>query len=145
MRNICLGLAALFAVAFTQPAYADCGGYNQVEYVRSSQRERGTDFRIKVHVSDSVVADLPVVDVKTTLVDGTETVAYSFVLGRNAELHSSGSSAGWSYEDRTDTTYTRIGLTPNSDGTSTLRVAMRVPYTVFNGGLGYYASIRSCE
>ena len=145
MRNIYIAFAILAATLFAQPSFAECGSQNRVEYVRSSQRDRGTDFRLKVKIDESVTSDAPVVDVRTTLVDGSETVAYSFVLGRNAELHSSGSSAGWSYEDRSETTYTRIRLTPNADGTSTLRVAMRVPYTVFNGGLGYYASIRSCE
>lgn len=134
MRNICIAFAILASVLFSQPSFAECGSYNRVEYVRSSQRDRGTDFRLKVQIDESVASNAPVVDVKTTLVDdGGSVLAYSFVLNNGT------------FDERTETTYTRIRLTQNSDGTSTLRVAMRVPYTVYNGGLGYYASIRSCE
>jgi len=139
MKKLCIGLFALAAVFFSQPSFADCGSYNQVEYVRSSQRERGTDFRIKVRLDDIVTTNSPVVDVKTTLVDSTEVIAYTFTLSENV------ASGNWSYDDRTDTTYTRVRLTTNYDGTSALRVAMRVPYSVFNAGLGYYASVRTCE
>lgn len=139
MKHFLIGLMTASLLAFGQPVFAECGSSNQVEYIRSSQRpERGTDFRLKVAISDTVTADEPAADIKTTFIDETGDTFYSFVLTRVSEY-------SWEHNERTDTTYTRIRLTDNRDGTSTLRVAMRIPYTTYNNGLGYYASIRSCD
>ncbi len=138
MRKICIAFAILAATLFTQPAFAECGSQNRVEYVRSSQRDRGTDFRLKVAISDTVTADEPIADIKTTFIEETGDIFYSYVLTRVSDTT-------WEHNERSESSYLRIRLTDNRDGTSTLRVAMRIPYTTFNNGLGYYASVRSCN
>lgn len=138
MRNICIAFAILAATLFAQPSFAECGDHNRVEYVRSSQRDRGTDFRLKVAISDTVTADEPIAEIKTTFIEETGDIFYSYVLTRVSDTT-------WEHNERSDNSYLRIRLTDNRDGTSTLRVAMRIPYTTFNNGLGYYASVRSCD
>ena len=147
MNKIFLALVACAALCFSTPSFADCG-VGQVSYLRSSQREfRGLDFRLRVNVQtpSPIALEAPVIDVTTSYVNPTASLiysggntVYSFQLHRDSETR-------WSYEDRSDSTYTRVSLSDNRDGTATIRVAMRVPYTVFDGGLGYFASIRSCE
>lgn len=139
MKHFLIGLMTASLLTFSPPVFAECGSSNQVEYIRSSQRpERGTDFRLEVAISETVTADQPVADIKTTFIDETGDTIYSFPLTQVSEY-------SWEHSERTGTTYTRIRLTDNRDGTSSLRVVMRIPYTTYNNGLGYYASIRSCD
>ncbi len=138
MKHFLVAAVLGMLLAFPNPSFAECGSQNRVEYVRSSQRDRGTDFRLKVAISDTVTADEPIADIKTTFIEETGDIFYSYVLARVSDTT-------WEHNERSESSYLRIRLTDNRDGTSTLRVAMRIPYTTFNNGLGYYASVRSCN
>lgn len=147
MRKLFLAAIAAIALFTTTPVYAECGS-GQVTYLRSSQREfRGLDFRLKVTVQTpaQITVESPVIDVATTFVNPYDNVSYS---GGNTiysfQLAPDGIGS-WSYSDGSSTAYSKVSLRDNFDGTATIRVAMRVPYTVSSGGLGYFATLRACD
>ncbi len=137
-------LFGIFAalLSFSTPSYAVCGD-GAVSYLRTSQHlttSNRTDLRLKVIVTldSEITTDTPVVDVTSSFVCETGTSTFSFQLAKTSE-------GRWEYTDSTDNSYTRVKLYDNRDGTATIRVAMRSPSTVSGNGLGYFASVRSCQ